>query len=197
MTKLQRDDLWTLEAYAKKRPDFRKEVMTHKKDRQIQLGDHVRMLFEDEKTIRYQIQEMLRIEKVFEEEGIQDELDAYNPLIPDGNNWKCTMMIEFPDIEERRSALAKLIGIEDKIWMRVGDHSTVLPIANEDLERSTEEKTSSVHFMRFQLTADMIASAKNGEDIWIGVDHPQYATEAIKVPEALRVQLSNDLAMPH
>lgn len=197
MKKFTRDDLWTLETYAQKRAGFRSEVMAHKKERQLMLGDSIRLLFEDEKTIRYQIQEMLRIEKVFEAEGIQDELDAYNPLIPDGHNWKCTMMIEFPDVAERKIELAKLKGVEHKVWMAVEGFGPILAIANEDLERSNEEKTSSVHFMRFELTPEMIRAVHNGAEIYAGVDHNYYATDGVTITDPLRTQLVNDLHSVH
>src|ERR671919_921566 len=152
---INRDSLLSLEAYAKQRNEFRAKVMEHKKRRSVHLGGHVTLQFEDELTIRYQVQEMLRIERIFEEEGIQDELDAYNPLVPDGSNWKATMMIEYPDEEERRAMLAKLIGIEDRVWMQIEGCPRVYAIADEDLERETSEKTSSVHFLRFELELAM------------------------------------------
>lgn len=195
MNKLSRETLWTLESYAQKRADFRQQVMAHKKNRQVQLGEHVRLLFEDETTIRYQVQEMLRIEKVFEAEGIQDELDAYNPLIPDGSNWKCTMMIEFPDIDQRRQELAKMVGIEHKVWMAVDGYGPVQAIANEDLERSTDEKTSSVHFMRFELTPEMITAARNGAAITAGIDHNHYRVDGVALPEPVRASLASDLVL--
>lgn len=195
MNKLTRDSLWTLETYAQKRADFRQQVMAHKKNRQVQLGEHVRLLFEDETTIRYQVQEMLRIEKVFEAEGIQDELDAYNPLIPDGSNWKCTMMIEFPDVEQRRQELAQMVGIEHKVWLAVDGFGPVQAIANEDLERSTDEKTSSVHFMRFELTPEMITAAGNGAAITAGIDHNYYRIDGVVLPEPVRASLTSDLVL--
>lgn len=194
MSILTRDTLWSLEDYAERRNNFRAQVMEHKKARQLNLGQHIRLLFEDETTIRYQIQEMLRIEKVFDPEGIQDELDAYNPLIPDGSNWKCTMMIEYHDVEERKRELARLIGIESTVWLQVEGHDKVTPIANEDLERATEEKTSSVHFMRFELSADMVQAAKNGHSIKAGVDHEHYPIPGFEIPEAVRDALVADLA---
>lgn len=195
MNKLTRDSLWTLETYAQKRADFRQQVMAHKKNRQVQLGEHVRLLFEDETTIRYQVQEMLRIEKVFEADGIQEELDAYNPLIPDGSNWKCTMMIEFPDVEQRRQELAQMVGIEHKVWLAVDGFGPVQAIANEDLERSTDEKTSSVHFMRFELTPEMIAAVRNGAAITAGVDHNYYRVDGVALPEPVRASLASDLVL--
>ncbi|HXF80391.1 MAG TPA: DUF3501 family protein [Usitatibacter sp.] len=192
-TKITRDSLMTLEAYAKGRKDFRVRVMAHKKDRTVHLGDHVTLIFEDELTMRYQVQEMLRAEKVFEEKGIQEEIDAYNPLIPDGRNFKATMMIEYEDEDERRAALAKLKGIEDKTWIRVAGHSPVYAIADEDLERETEEKTSSVHFLRFELDEAMARDLKSGSSLSIGVDHPQYHAALDPVSPALRSSLSQDL----
>ena len=156
---LSRQDLWSLEQYAEKRAEFRSKVLEHKKNRYVNLTPNARLIFEDELTLRYQIQEMLRIEKVFEADGIQDELDAYNPLIPDGDNWKCTFMLEFDDVPERRVKLAGLIGVERQVWMQVEGHDKVFAIADEDLERENDEKTSSVHFMRFQLTPNMIIDA--------------------------------------
>lgn len=171
---LTREHLWTLEDYAERRDDFRQEVITHKRDRQIALGEHVRFLFEDRITILYQIQEMLRVERIYETEGIQEELEAYNPLIPDGDNWKVTLMLEYADAQERQQRLKELLGIEHKVWVQIGDFDKVYAIADEDLERSTEEKTSSVHFLRFQLTAGMVAAAHQGESISLGCDHPAY-----------------------
>jgi hypothetical protein len=162
MPQITRDSLMTLEAYAKARNDFRARVMAHKKNRTLQLGGSVTLIFEDELTIRYQVQEMLRAERIFEEAGIQDELEAYNPLIPDGSNWKATMMIEYPELEERRRMLARLVGIEDKVWVKVEGHPRVYAIADEDLERETDSKTSSVHFLRFELDASMAQALKRG-----------------------------------
>jgi len=193
-TKITRDSLMTLEAYAKNRKDFRARVMAHKKDRTLHLGEHVTLIFEDELTMRYQVQEMLRAEKIFEEEGIQEEIDAYNPLIPDGRNFKATMMIEYEDEAERRAALAKLKGIEDRTWVRVAGHSPVYAIADEDLERETEEKTSSVHFLRFELDEAMARDLKDGSSLSIGVDHPDYRAALDPVSPALRSSLSQDLA---
>ena len=172
MPTLSRADLWSLEEYAERRPTFRHEVMAHKKNRQVALGEHARLYFEDSLTIKYQIQEMLRIEKVFEAAGINEELEAYNPLIPDGHNWKATFMVEYADPGERARRLAELIGIEDKVWLQVQDCERVYPIADEDLERANETKTSSVHFLRFELTPAMIAAVKQGADILAGIDHP-------------------------
>jgi len=192
MDKLSRTDLYSLEQYAEVRDDFRKQVMAHKKLRQIAIGPNVRLLFEDRTTMQYQVQEMLRIEKIFEAEGIEEELGAYNPLIPDGDNWKVTMMIEFPDVEQRRAALARLVGIEMKTWVKVDGFDEIYPIANEDLERTTDEKTSSVHFMRYQLGPDMIAALKSGAALFAGIDHPQYSYE-LRVDDAVRAALVEDL----
>jgi hypothetical protein len=183
-----------LEAYAKARPEFRAKVMAHKKDRALHLGSNVTLIFEDELTIRYQIQEMLRAERIFEDEGINDELDAYNPLVPDGSNWKATMMIEYPDENERRAWLARLIGIEDRVWVQVAGCERVHAIADEDLERENAEKTSSVHFMRFELTPVMVAALRGGAALAAGVDHPNYSVTVDRVPEATRASLLADLA---
>jgi hypothetical protein len=194
MPKIQPDSLMTLEAYARNRKEFRAKVMAHKKDRSVALGDHVTLVFEDELTIRYQVQEMLRIERIFEQEGIQGELEAYNPLIPDGRNFKATMMIEYPDVDERKHALARLKGIEDCVWVQVEGCEKVRAIADEDLDRSTEEKTSAVHFLRFELTDEMAASLKYGVGLGIGVDHPGYGAEIAALPSNIRNSLVNDLA---
>ena len=190
---LTRDDLYSLEEYAEVRPEFRKKVMAHKKNRALAIGPNATLYFEDALTMRYQIQEMLRIERTFEPEGIQDELDVYNPLIPDGSNWKATFMIEYEDVAERQKRLAELVGIEDKIWVRVGEHDKVFAIANEDLERTTAEKTSSVHFLRFELTPEMIADIKAGAPLSAGIDHPLYRHET-RAPENVRASLIRDLA---
>ena len=194
MPKITRESLMTLEAYAKARKDFRAKVLAHKKPRSVALGDHVTLLFEDELTIRYQVQEMLRIEKTFEESGIQDELEAYNPLVPDGRNFKATMLIEYEDVEERRLALAKLKGIEDRVWIQVEGCAKVFAIADEDLERENEQKTSSVHFVRFELTEEMAAALKYGVALSIGVDHPEYRAAQAPVAAATRAALVKDLA---
>ncbi len=192
MTSLSRDSLMTLERYSKERPQFRARVMEHKKNRTVHLGEHVLLIFEDELTIRYQIQEMLRAERIFEEEGIQEELDAYAPLIPDGSNWKATMMIQYPDVDERRRMLARLIGIEDRVWVQVAAHDRVFAIADEDLERETAEKTSSVHFLRFELNSGMVSALKQGAAIAMGIDHPAYRASADIAP-AVRESLVRDL----
>jgi len=193
-TRITRDSLLTLESYARERNEFRARVLAHKRARTVHLGEHLTLLFEDELTIRYQVQEMLRIEKTFEDAGIQDELDAYNPLVPDGENWKATMLVEYEDVEERRSMLARLKGIEDRVWVQIETHPRVYAIADEDLERENEEKTSSVHFLRFELKPSMIASLKSGAALSIGVDHPQYTATLRAVPEATRTALLADLA---
>ncbi len=189
---LSRNDLWSLEEYATKRPDYRKQVMAHKKHRKIALGPNANLYFEDRLTIQYQIQEMLRIEKVFEAHGIEEELEAYNPLIPDGKNWKATFMIEYEDPEIRASQLSKMIGIEDLVWVQVEGHDKVWCISNEDLERTTSEKTASVHFMRFELNDEMINSLKGGEKLSMGVEHSIY-TYHIELDDDARNSLVNDL----
>jgi len=194
MPHVTRDSLMTLEAYARARPEFRKQVIEHKKHRKVHLGEHVTLLFEDEMTVRYQIQEMLRIEKIFEEDGIISELEAYNPLIPDGRNFKATMLIEYEDASERKDELAKLIGIEDRVWTQVEGSPRVYAIADEDLDRENEQKTSSVHFLRFELTEEMAAALKYGVSLSIGVDHANYRAECAPVPNAVRTALSGDLA---
>ena len=192
--KITRDSLMTLETYAKERPHFRARVLAHKRARTVHLGEHLTLLFEDELTLRYQIQEMLRIEKTFEEAGIQDELDAYNPLIPDGLNWKATLLVEYPDVEERRTALARLRGIEDRCWVQVAGHPRVFAIADEDLERENDEKTSAVHFLRFELLPAMAAAAKAGAAVSIGIDHEHYRHAIDPLPETSRTSLAADLA---
>lgn len=193
MAALKREDLWTLEEYSRRRKEFRAQVMAHKKHRQVALGDHARLYFEDELTIRYQIQEMLRIEKVFDVEGIQDELDAYNPLIPDGSNLKATFMLEYDDPAERAQKVQQLIGIEQQIWLQVDGFDKVIPIADEDLARQTTEKTSTVHFLRFELTPPMAAAVKSGADIAVGIDHPGYHIAPIIIDSAARNSLEADL----
>ena len=193
MSVITRDSLLTLEAYARERKAFRARVLEHKKPRTVHLGEHLTLLFEDELTIRYQIQEMLRIEKIFEAAGIQDELDAYNPLVPDGRNWKATLLVEYEDVQERERALALLKGIEDRAWVQVDGHPRVHAIADEDLERENDEKTSAVHFLRFELTPAMIAALKSGAGLAIGVDHPEYAATLQPVPDATRSALLADL----
>jgi hypothetical protein len=192
MPRIDRASLMSLETYARERSQFRAKVMAHKKDRTIALGEHVTLLFEDELTIRYQVQEMLRVERIFEEDGIRDELDAYNPLIPDGRNLKATLMVEFPDPEERKRKLHELIGIEDRAWLRVAAHERVWAIADEDLDRENDEKTSSVHFLRFELTKSMVDALKSGASLSIGVDHPRYSASMDAMP-AVRDSLARDL----
>ncbi len=193
MPKLTRADLWSLEDYAERRAAFRAQVLTHKKSRQLALGAHARLYFEDATTIRYQIQEMLRIEKVFEAHAINEELDAYNPLIPDGHNWKATFMLEYEDAVERARRLALLIGIEDKVWLQVEDCARVFAIADEDLPRENNEKTASVHFLRFELTQAMIAAVHRGATVHAGIDHPAYTIDAIALPPLVRDSLAGDL----
>lgn len=194
MGKVTRESLMTLEAYAKARPEFRRKVLEHKKNRKVALGAHVTLLFEDELTVRYQIQEMLRIEKIFEEEGIEHELEAYNPLIPDGRNFKATMLIEYDDVEVRRRELARLKGIEDRLWVQVEGAPRVFAIADEDLERENDEKTSSVHFLRFELSPAMAASLKAGAALGMGVDHAALTASIPAVGDATRAALLRDLA---
>lgn len=194
MTTISRDSLMTLEAYAKARKDFRARVLAHKKNRTVHLGEHVTLLFEDELTVRYQVQEMLRIEKIFEDAGIQDELDAYTPLIPDGRNWKATMMIEYEDPDERKAALARLLGVEARTWVRVEGSPKVCAIADEDLERANAEKTSSVHFLRFELTQEMTEALQHGGALAIGVDHAACTVALDPVPAPVRQALLADLA---
>jgi hypothetical protein len=189
---IKRENLLSLEAYARERNAFRAKVIEHKKLRSVHLGGHVTLQFEDELTIRYQVQEMLRIERIFEEEGIRQELEAYNPLVPDGGNWKATMLIEYPDAEERRRMLAKLRGIERNAWVQVEGCAKVPAIADEDLERENEEKTSSVHFLRFELDAAMREKLHGGAALTIGVDHPQYRA-SVTVPAEVRASLMADL----
>jgi len=194
MPAITRESLMTLEAYAKKRNQFRAEVLAHKKNRVVHLGEHVTLIFEDELTMRYQVQEMLRVEKTFEEAGIQDELDAYNPLIPDGSNFKATMMIEYATPTERARALAKLRNIEDHMFVEVEGQARVFAIADEDLERSNDEKTSAVHFLRFELSEAMKTALKSGAQLKIGCDHPEYLAQVSElVPETL-ASLVQDLA---
>tara|TARA_Y100001934_G_C12102317_1_gene654524 strand:+ start:161 stop:751 length:591 start_codon:yes stop_codon:yes gene_type:complete len=190
---LTRNDLWSLEEYAVRRPAFRSEVLAHKKNRRIAFGRHIVLLFEDLTTIRYQIQEMLRIEKVFEAAGIQEELDAYNPLIPDGTNWKCTLLIAYDDPDERRVRLEALLGIEDTVWLRVGDSAPVHAVADEDLDRSRDSKTASVHFLRYELTPEMISAMQQGAELYAGIAHQAYPVEAFAVPRVTRDALARDL----
>lgn len=194
MPRIKPDTLMSLETYAKARPEFRAKVMAHKKDRTLQLGEHVTLIFEDELTIRYQVQEMLRAERIFEEEGINDELGAYNPLVPDGSNWKATMMIEYPDESERRVMLTQLIGIEDRVWVQAGDFDRVYALADEDLERDNGQKTSAVHFLRFELDRTMIAALRGGAALAVGVDHPNYVAAVPQITGAMRASLLADFS---
>ncbi|HSA68016.1 MAG TPA: DUF3501 family protein [Burkholderiales bacterium] len=190
---IRRESLLSLEAYAKQRTQFRAKVMEHKRRRTVRLGGNLTLQFEDELTVRYQVQEMLRIERIFEEQGIQHELDAYNPLVPDGGNWKATMMIEYPEPDERRRMLAALKGIERRVWVRVGDLEPVYAIADEDLERENEEKTSSVHFLRFELDTAVRERVRDGVPVRVGVDHPQYRA-AVELEPEVCAALASDLA---
>jgi hypothetical protein len=192
MQKLTRSDLWSLEQYAEQRPAFRAEVLAHKKPRQVSLGPHATLYFEDRLTIQYQIQEMLRVERVFEAAGINDELDAYNPLIPDGTNWKATFMIEYSDVEERRQALARLAGVEHRVWAQADELDRVFAIANEDMERSTEDKTAAVHFLRFELPQAMITALKDGARLTFGIDYEGF-DQRTEVSAASREALAADL----
>src|SRR5438094_6252691 len=189
---ISRESLLTLEAYARDRKRFRARVLEHKKPRTVHLGEHLTLLFEDELTIRYQIQEMLRIEKIFEDAGIQDELDAYNPLVPDGRNWKATLLVEYEDVDERQRALARLKGIENRAWVQVDGYPRVHAIADEDLERENDEKTSAVHFLRFELTPPMRAALGRGAQVALGVDHPRYQASA-ELTADVRASLCADL----
>jgi hypothetical protein len=193
MQKLTRNDLLPLERYAQERNDFRSRVLAHKKNRRVALGANAALYFEDRLTIQYQIQEMLRTERIFEAQGIEDELGAYNPLIPDGSNWKATFMLEYGDEQERHAALAQLIGIEDKVWMQVEGFARVHAIADEDMERSNAMKTSAVHFLRFELTAQMAAAVKAGAMLSAGIDHAQYQCGVAPLPEPVRASLSSDI----
>ena len=190
---IKRESLLSLETYARERNAFRAKVIEHKKRRTVHLGGNVTLQFEDELTIRYQVQEMLRIERIFEDDAIQGELDAYNPLVPDGSNWKATMLIEYPDPEERRRMLARLKGIEDRVWVQVGGHERVYAIADEDLERENDEKTSSVHFVRFELSGAMREALRKGASLAVGVDHAEYRATS-ELPPEVRAALAADVA---
>ena len=190
---ITRDSLITLEAYAKARTSMRDEVMAQKKLRRVKLGENILLIFENELLIRYQIQEMLRVEKIFEEDGIRHELESYVPLVPTGSNFKVTMQIEYADENQRREMLAKLKGVEDRVWVRVAGFDPVFAIADEDLERENAEKTSAVHFLRFELSASAVAAAKAGAAISVGVDHPHYQS-VVTVGDATRASLASDLA---
>ena len=190
---ITKESLLSLEAYAKIRKSEKPKIIAHRKLRTVHLGEHVSVQFEDETTIRRQIQEMLHIEKIFDEDGINSEIEAYQPLVPDGSNWKATMLIEYPDVAERQAQLAVLRGIEDKVWIEVAGHARVYAIADEDMDRSNDEKTSAVHFLRFELTPPMIAAMRADSDLAIGVAHPAYAAQIDRVPLAVRSSLAGDL----
>jgi Protein of unknown function (DUF3501) len=194
MKKLLRADLMSLEQYAAERARLRSEVIAHKQVRNVQVGPNMTWCFEDYTTIRYQILEMLRAERIFESDGIQGELDAYNPLIPDGSNWKVTLLLEFPDANERRTALEKLIGVENRCWIRVSEMERVFAIADEDMERSNDEKTSAVHFLRFELSPSMVEAMQSGVSLSIGVDHDNYRHVRGPLPAPIRDSLTRDLA---
>jgi len=192
---LNHDDLYTLEQYDRIRPEFRARVMAHKKSRRVSLGAHASLHFEDRLTMQYQVQEMLRLERIYEADLIQEELNVYNPLIPVGSNWKATFMIEFPDPEERRQRLASLIGIEQNVWVRVAGQERIFAIANEDLQRSTAHKTSAVHFLRFELTPTMVGEVYRGGDVYCGISHPDYPAE-VTLADSVRNSLRDDLCVP-
>ncbi len=194
MNKLSVNDLFSLERYARERPTFRTQVLEHKRARQLAVGPHTTWLFEDRLTVQYQVQEMLRAERIFEPEGIEEELSSYNPLIPDGQNWKATLLIEFPDEDERRRELAKMKGIEDRTWVQVKGHDRVYAIADEDLERENDEKTSSVHFLRFELTPPMIVALRGGANLAVGIDHDHYRHSVAAVSAATRQALVADFS---
>jgi len=193
INKLRREDLYSLEDYAAMRDEYRKKIMAHKENRRLELGENILLSFEDREIMQYQVQEMLKAEKIFEAEGIEEELAAYNPLIPDGTNWKATLLIQYPDVEERQQQLTKLIGIENKIWMQVEGFDKIYAIADEDLERDNAEKTSAVHFMRYELDSDMIEAVKNGAAISAGVDHENYQASLSPLPANVRDSLASDL----
>lgn len=193
MKKLTRRDLLTLEQYAKDRPRLRSAVIAHKQLRNVQVGPNMTWCFEDFTTIRYQVLEMLRAERIFESEGIEGEIDAYNPLIPDGRNWKVTLLLEFTDAEERRVALERLIGVEDRCWIRVSEMERVFAIADEDMDRENEDKTSAVHFLRFELAPSMVEAMKSGASLCLGVDHDNYRHLVGPLPDRVRISLTRDL----
>lgn len=191
--KLTRENLFSLEQYAEARKEFRARVIEHKRDRRLPLGTNATLYFEDRLTMQYQVQEMLRIERIFEPKAIVEELEAYNPLIPDGGNWKATFMVEFSDPEERREMLKRLVDIEDHVWMQVGDDEKIRPIADEDLDRDSEDKTSAVHFLRFELASSQIGALRNGAELSAGIDHPHYRVDVRPVPRNVRRSLIDDL----
>ncbi len=192
MQKLSRENLYSLEKYSAIRSDFRSNVIEHKKQRRVPIGAHAALYFEDALTMQYQVQEMLRLERIFEADGIQEELDVYNPLIPDGSNWKATFMIEYGDVEERKGALARLTGIEQTVWLQVDGYDKVFAIANEDLDRTAPDKTSAVHFMRFELSPQMVAAVKQGASLSAGTDHPAYQEKNV-LTAAAKTSLRADL----
>lgn len=196
MQKLTNQDLYKLEEYARVRPQFRERVIAHKKNRQLAIGPNATLSFEDRLTMQYQIQEMLRVERIFEPAGIEEELAAYNPLIPDGHNWKATMLLEYPDVDERRTALARLRDVESCVWVRVAGHEPVWAIADEDLDRTNDDKTASVHFLRFELTAPMVAAIKSGAALAAGIDHANYHHTVDPVSREVREALLQDLSDP-
>jgi len=193
MQTLTREALYSLEDYAEARPAFRARVMAHKRSRQVPLGPNVTLYFEDRLTMQYQVQEMLRAERIFEAGGIDEELAAYNPLIPGGTNWKATFMIEFPEVEARRDALATMLGIEDRVWVQVEGFDPIWAIADEDLERDTDEKTSAVHFLRFELSREMVKAVLSGAGVSAGIDHPAYRHTVAALPGNVRDSLAADL----
>ena len=193
MQKLTRDDLLSLERYAEERPAFRENVMAHKKNRRLDLGTNAALYFEDRLTMQYQVQEMLRIERIFEADGINEELDVYNSLIPDGSNWKATFMLEFPEVDERQKLLQKLVGVENRVYVQVADFDRVFAIADEDLERSDEAKTSAVHFMRFEFSPEQSSALQAGASLVAGIDHENYRVEISPIPDNIRESLVNDL----
>ena len=193
MNKISRDDLFSLEQYSEARPAFREQVLAHKKNRRLDLGTNAALYFEDRLTMQYQIQEMLRIEKIFEAAGIDEELEAYNPLIPDGSNWKATFMVEFPDVEERKAMLSQLIGIEERVYVHVADFARVYAIADEDLDRADGQKTSAVHFLRFELPPEQVEALKETAALVAGIDHDNYCVEVGPVPDTIRAALVADL----
>lgn len=193
MEKLTRESLYSLEQYAGVRPQFRDEVMAHKRNRRLALGTNATLYFEDRMTMQYQVQEMLRIERIFEPDGIREELDAYNPLIPDGSNWKATFMVEFPDVDERKAMLQRLRGIENRVWMQIGDLELIRPVADEDLERTDENKTSAVHFLRFELSPQHVSALREGAALAAGIDHENYTVDVRPVADNIRKSLLHDL----
>lgn len=193
MQKLTRDDLYSLEEYAEARTAFRSDVLRHKRDRRLELGTNAALYFEDRLTMQYQVQEMLRIERIFEAAGINEELEAYNPLIPDGSNWKATFMVEFAEENERRDMLKQLVGIEDCVYVQVGDLQRSVAFADEDMDRADDVKTSAVHFLRFELNAGQVAALRDGAPLTAGIDHPSYQTEISPVADSIRNSLLADL----